>query len=59
MKTPAIIGSMRRAARNPSVTAGLKCPEMRIVAVTITASMSPCAAATMRSMFSARAICAS
>src|SRR5438874_3466375 len=37
---------MRRAARNPIVTAGLKCPEMRISALTMTARMMPCANAT-------------
>src|SRR5687767_438893 len=40
-----MMGSMRRVARNPIVTAGLKCPEMRMNALTITARMSPCARA--------------
>src|SRR5829696_1040402 len=37
---------MRRVTRKPIVTAGLKCPEMRIVAVTMMARMSPWASAT-------------
>src|SRR6266516_342688 len=37
---------MRRVASIPSVTAGLKCPEIRIRALTITPSMRPCARAT-------------
>src|SRR5687768_7975877 len=45
MYTPAIAGSIRRAARNPMVTAGLKWPEMRIVALTMTARMVPWASA--------------
>ena len=40
---------MRRVARKPSVTAGLRWPEMRIVAVIMIARMSPCAAATVPS----------
>src|SRR6185312_15832182 len=43
---PAIIGSMRRAATNPSVIAGLKCPEIRISAVTKIDNTRPCASAT-------------
>ena len=46
MYTPAIIGSMRRAAKNPIVMEGFRWPEMRIVALTITARMIPCASAT-------------
>ena len=49
MYTIAIIGSIRRVARKPSVTAGLRCPEMRIVAVIMMPRMRPCAmAATTR-----------
>jgi hypothetical protein len=36
---------MRRVARKPIVIAGLRCPEMRIVALTIAAKMRPCASA--------------
>src|SRR6267378_7218917 len=42
----AIFASIRLVARMPSVTAGLKCPEMRISALTITARIKPCASAT-------------
>ena len=49
MYSTAIIGSMRRVTRKPSVTAGLRCPEMRIVAVTMIARINPCATATSRS----------
>src|SRR5687768_15287087 len=58
MYTPAIIASMRRAARNPIVTAGLKCPEMRINALTNTARMTPWASATAMSPDSIRVACA-
>src|SRR5450756_146911 len=40
------MGSIRRVARIPNVTAGLKCPEIRISALTMTAMVSPCASAT-------------
>src|SRR5205085_3448026 len=49
MYSAAIITSIRRAASIPSVTAGLKCPEMRISALTNTARTSPCASATSTS----------
>ena len=42
-------GSIRRVTTKPSVTAGLKCPEMRMSAVTKTDSTSPCASATISS----------
>src|SRR6478672_10925886 len=38
-------GSMRLAARNPSVTAGFRWPEMRMVAVTMMDRINPCAVA--------------
>ncbi len=38
---------MRRVARKAMVTAGFRCPEMRIVADTATARMIPCANAAM------------
>src|SRR5690348_11961838 len=41
--TTAIIGSMRRVTRKPAVTAGFRWPEMRMVAVTMSARISPCA----------------
>src|SRR5690349_1702460 len=49
MYSAAIITSIRRAASIPSVTAGLKCPEIRISALTKTASTRPCASATSTS----------
>ena len=48
MYSIAINGSMRRVTRKPIVTAGFRCPEMRIVAVTMIARINPCAAATAR-----------
>src|SRR6266566_6332126 len=41
-----MFASMRLVARIPSVTAGLKCPEIRIRALTITARINPGASAT-------------
>src|SRR5437762_2983892 len=43
MYRPAITGSMRLVTSIASVMAGLRCPETRIVALTKTARINPCA----------------